>query len=166
MIPAAASTASPPSDAVARRRTAPTAGAPPSSLDRLAETIKNLLLDWDWQGDESEAVLVEELPPMCRETFALRLRERMEETLRQMADAINAAPTGNIVAASAEAVRAVLADFGTAAVELGVRLRIDAAEAALPLAPLPQGEWARKLRLMQTGSPDLSPPSGNGGLQS
>jgi hypothetical protein len=72
------------------------------------------------------------MPPLSREQFLEAMRRRVEETLGRVADAIHAAPPGQVIAASEERVRDPFGELRRAAFEQGVRMRIDAAEAAFP----------------------------------
>ena len=73
-----------------------------------------------------------EMPPLSREQFIEALRRRVEETLGRVADAINAAPPGQVIAGSEERVRDLFGELRREAFEQGVQMRIDAAEAAFP----------------------------------
>jgi hypothetical protein len=69
---------------------------------------------------------------MSRQEFIDRMRQKMEEALGRVADAINQAPPGQIIAGSEEEVRDVFADLRQQAFEMGLQMRLDAAEAAFP----------------------------------
>jgi hypothetical protein len=69
---------------------------------------------------------------MSRQEFIDRMRQKMEEALGLVADAINQAPPGQIIAGSEEEVRDVFADLRQQAFEMGLQMRLDAAEAAFP----------------------------------
>jgi hypothetical protein len=71
-------------------------------------------------------------PKLSREEFMQRMRQKMEEALGQVADAINEAPAGQIISGSEERVRDVFADLRQHAFEAGLQMRLDAAEAAFP----------------------------------
>ena len=71
-------------------------------------------------------------PRMSRQEFIDRMRQKMEETLGRVADAINQAPPGQIIAGSEEPVRDLFADLRRDAYEMAVQMRVDAAEAAFP----------------------------------
>lgn len=73
-----------------------------------------------------------ELPPLSREQFIESMRLRVEETLGRVADAINAAPTGGVIAGSEERVRDLFGELRREAFEQGVQMRVDAAQAAFP----------------------------------
>jgi hypothetical protein len=71
-------------------------------------------------------------PQMSRQEFIDRMRQKVEETLGRVADAINEAPPGQIIAGSEEPVRDLFADLRRDAYEMAVQMRVDAAEAAFP----------------------------------
>ena len=73
---------------------------------------------------------MEPMPKMSREQYLAAMRQKMEAMLGQVADAINDAPDGYIIAASEEKVRDLFADMRQQAFEMGLQMRMDAAEAA------------------------------------
>jgi hypothetical protein len=72
------------------------------------------------------------MPKMSREEYVACMRKRMEEMLGQVADAINNAADGYVIAGSEEKVRDLFAELRQQAFETGLQMRIDAAEAAFP----------------------------------
>lgn len=77
------------------------------------------------------------MPKMSRPEYVALMREKMEALLGQVADAINDAPDGYLIAASEEHVRDLFAEARRQAFELGLQMRIDAAEAAFPPSEAP-----------------------------
>lgn len=71
-------------------------------------------------------------PRMSREAYVAALRHELQELLGQVADVINAAPAGRVIAASEGPVRDLFAQFRQQAYEVGLQMRTDAAEAAFP----------------------------------
>ena len=71
-------------------------------------------------------------PKLSREEFIARMQSFIAQALGQVADAINDAVPGQIIAASEEKVRDLFADLRRQAFQLGLQMRIDAAEAAFP----------------------------------
>jgi hypothetical protein len=71
-------------------------------------------------------------PQMSRQEFIDRMRQKVEEALGHVADAINEAPPGQIIAGSEEQVRDLFAGLRRGAYEMAVQMRVDAAEAAFP----------------------------------
>lgn len=81
---------------------------------------------------------MEPMPKMSRDEFVIAFKQKMEAMLGQVADAINNAPDGYIIAGSEEKVRDLFADLRKEAFETGLQMRIDAAEAAFsPSEELP-----------------------------
>ncbi len=72
------------------------------------------------------------MPKMSRDEYLARMRQQMEEMLGQVADAINQAPDGYIIAGSEEKVRDLFAALRRQAFQTGLQMRLDAAEAAFP----------------------------------
>ncbi len=62
---------------------------------------------------------MEPMPKMSREEYLVVMRQKMEAMLGQVADAINDAPDGYIIADSEEKVRDLFADLRQQAFELG-----------------------------------------------
>ena len=71
-------------------------------------------------------------PKLSREAYIQAMRQQVEEMLGQVADAVNEAPPGQIIAGSEEQVRDLFADLRREAFEQAVQMRVDAAEAAFP----------------------------------
>jgi hypothetical protein len=72
------------------------------------------------------------LPELSRAQFIESMRGQFEGLLGGVADAVNAAPDGQIINASEEVVRDLFARFRQTAYEAALQARIDAAEAAFP----------------------------------
>ena len=77
-------------------------------------------------------------PKLSRDEFIEQMRQKMEEMLGQVADAINEAPPGQIISGSEEQVRDLFADLRQQAFETGLQMRVDAAEAAFPPSEGPE----------------------------
>jgi hypothetical protein len=75
---------------------------------------------------------MESTPQMSRQEFIDRMRQKVEETLGQVADAVNEARPGQVIVGSEEQVRDLFADLRHDAYEMAVQMRVDAAEAAFP----------------------------------
>jgi hypothetical protein len=75
---------------------------------------------------------MEPTPKLSREAYIQAMRQRVEELLAKVADAVNAAAPGQIITGSEEQVRDLFADLRRQAFEQAVQMRIDAAEAAFP----------------------------------
>ena len=77
-------------------------------------------------------------PKLSRDEFLAQMRAKMEAMLGQVADAINDAPPGHIISGSEERVRDLFADLRQQAFEMGLQMRVDAAEAAFPPSEGPE----------------------------
>jgi hypothetical protein len=71
-------------------------------------------------------------PQLSSADLREQLRGRFEALCQQVAAAVNQAPAGQIINASAEKVRDLLADFRLQVFEAAVQARLDAAQAAFP----------------------------------
>jgi hypothetical protein len=71
-------------------------------------------------------------PTLSRDAYIQAMRQRVEEMLGKIADAVNEAAPGRIIAGSEEKVRDLFADLRRQAFEQAVQMRVDAAEAAFP----------------------------------
>ena len=69
---------------------------------------------------------------LSRDEYIRQMRREIEETLGQVADAVNEAPPGHVISASEEKVRDLFAGLRQKAYETAVQMRVDAAEAAFP----------------------------------
>jgi len=69
---------------------------------------------------------------LSRDEYIRQMRLEIEETLGQVADAVNGAPPGRVISASEEKVRDLFAALRLKAYERAVQMRVDAAEAAFP----------------------------------
>ena len=75
---------------------------------------------------------MESTPKLSRDEFIAQMREKIEDALGKVADAVNEAPPGRIIAGSEEPVRDTFADLRRDAYEMAMQMRLDAAEAAFP----------------------------------
>ncbi len=69
-------------------------------------------------------------PTFCRDAYLLAMRQRVDDMLGKIADAVNEALPGKIIKGSEEKVRDLVASLRTRAFEVAVQMRMDAAEAA------------------------------------
>ena len=121
-------------------------------LDRIADSVKDAVMDWELPrlGDERGSLdfRAAALPPVEPAQLVRALQARVESTISSVADAMNANPTGRIGPEAEERVLDLVADLVEEALQVGLQLRIEAAENLLPPAELPQGQWAKKFRFM------------------
>ncbi len=69
---------------------------------------------------------------LSREAYVQAMRQRVEEVLSKVADAVNDAVPGKIINGSEEQVRDLFAKLRQEAFEQALQMRVDAAEAAFP----------------------------------
>ena len=83
------------------------------------------------------------MPPLDRVAYLKAMRQKMEAMLGQVADAVNNAPDGSIIAGSECVVRDLFKDLRHQAFELAIQMRNTAAEAAFsPSAECADGSEA------------------------
>jgi hypothetical protein len=85
---------------------------------------------------------MEPVPMLSREAYLDTMRAEMENLLNQVADAVNAALPGQVIAGSEEQVRDLFATFRRRAYEKAIQMRVDAAEAAFPPSGRPADRQA------------------------
>jgi len=73
---------------------------------------------------------MEQMPKVDRESYVTAMRQKMEAMLAGVADAVNRAPDGHIIAGSEEHVRDLFGELRRQAYETALQMRIDAAQAA------------------------------------
>ena len=73
---------------------------------------------------------MEPMPKLDRAAYVAGMREQLEAMLGRVADAINDAQDGEIIAGSERPVFDLFAEFRRKAFEAGLQMRTDAAEAA------------------------------------
>ena len=71
-------------------------------------------------------------PTFSRDAYLGAMRQRVDEMLGKVADAVNEAVPGKIINGSEEQVGDLFADLRKQAFEMAVQMRLDAAEAAFP----------------------------------
>jgi len=81
---------------------------------------------------------VDPMPKLDREAYTALMRQQVEAMLGHVADAINNAPDGHIIAGSECRVRDLFATLRRTAFEVGLQMRSDAAEAAFPPSEEPR----------------------------
>jgi hypothetical protein len=74
---------------------------------------------------------------LSRDEYIRQMRQEIEKTLGQVADAVNQAPPGQVIAASEEKVRDLFADLRQRAYQTALQMRLNAAEAAFPPSDRP-----------------------------
>ena len=77
-------------------------------------------------------------PQVSAEALIEQLREKFEQLCRGVAEAVNQAPPGQVINASEEKVRDLLAGFRQTTYQTAVQLRLQAQEAASPPSEAPR----------------------------
>jgi hypothetical protein len=67
---------------------------------------------------------------MDKEGYVERMQVEFRRVMEQVADAVNAAPTGNVISGSEMQVRDLMAEFRRKAFETAVQMRIDSTESS------------------------------------
>ncbi len=73
---------------------------------------------------------MDDVPQVKSELLMPAVREQVEDAVRRIMEAVNAAPAGELIAASEEAVRDITGQLRRQLFEAALQKRIDAAEAA------------------------------------
>lgn len=73
---------------------------------------------------------MESLKVMDKSAYVVRMQAECRRILEQVADAINNAPTGNVISGSEMQVRDLMAQLRQKAFEVGVQMRIDSHESS------------------------------------
>jgi hypothetical protein len=99
------------------------------------------------------------LAKLDRDELVRRMRVDYEQTMRQVADAVNAAPDGHLIDGSEEQVRDLLAGFRRRSFEIAAQMRVEATEASPVFSPGASG--IDSSRPGQTLDPQLQRASGS-----
>lgn len=73
---------------------------------------------------------MDRLLTMDKGEYVLRMQAECRRIMEQIADAVNAAPTGNVINCSEMQVRDLMAELRCTAFEVAVQMRIDSTESA------------------------------------
>lgn len=73
---------------------------------------------------------MDRLLTMDKEQFIAEMQAEVRRILGQVADAVNGAPTGNVISGSEMAVREAMAELRQKAFEKAVQMRIDSTESS------------------------------------
>jgi hypothetical protein len=87
---------------------------------------------------------MEGLKTMDKDTYVARMQEECRRIMGQVAQAINDAPTGNVISGSEMQVRDLMAELRKIAFEMGVQMRIDSTESSFSPSAGPRGETVAK----------------------
>jgi len=81
-------------------------------------------------------------PQLSAQDLLDQMRGHFEKLCSDVAGAVNAAPAGQVINASEEEVRDLLADFRLATYQAALQLRLEAAQAAFPPSGAPDDRQA------------------------
>ena len=73
---------------------------------------------------------MDRLLSLDKQQFADRMQQECRRIMDQVADAVNAAPSGNVISGSEMAVRDLMDEFRRKAFEAAVQMRIDSTESS------------------------------------
>jgi|ERR1700728_2491239 hypothetical protein len=73
---------------------------------------------------------MERLLTMDKQEYMSRMQAECRRIMEQVADAVNAAPTGNVISGSEMQVRDLMAELRRKAFEMAVQMRVDSTESA------------------------------------
>jgi hypothetical protein len=75
-------------------------------------------------------IAMDRLLAMDRQEYVSRMQAECRRIMEQVADAVNAAPTGNVISGSEMEVRDLMAELRRTAFEMAVQMRIDSTESS------------------------------------
>jgi hypothetical protein len=73
---------------------------------------------------------MDRLLTMDKQEYVSRMQAECRKIMEQVADAVNAAPTGNVISGSEMQVRDLMAELRRRAFEIAVQMRIDSTESS------------------------------------
>ena len=73
---------------------------------------------------------MDRLLSLDKQEFVARMQAECRRVMEQVADAVNAAPTGNVISGAEMPVRDLMAEFRRKAFETAVQMRIDSTESS------------------------------------
>jgi hypothetical protein len=83
---------------------------------------------------------MDRLLTMDKQEYVSRMQAECRRIMEQVADAVNAAPTGNVISGSEMQVRDLMSEFRRKAFETAVQMRIDSTESNFSPAKRPIGQ--------------------------
>lgn len=119
------------------------------TIGHSSDALKDAVVDAALVEDQQPQLLPAETPPpLSTEAFLFLLHDKVEATLRRVADAINRADSARELVYGEE-IWNLFAELRWEAIQLGWQLRLDAlADSLFASAPRPQSAWAQKYRRM------------------
>jgi hypothetical protein len=92
---------------------------------------------------------MDRLLTMDAEALAVRMQAEFQRVMKQVGDAVNAAPTGNVISGSEMQVSDLMAEFQRRVFETAVQMRIDSTESSFS----PSGRRGRQAAGQQGAVP-------------
>ena len=89
---------------------------------------------------------MDRLLTLDREQFIQQMQSECRRLMEEVADAVNAAPTGNVISGSEMQVRDLMAEFRRKAFETAVQMRIDTTESSFSPAAGCNGQGQEQQR--------------------
>ena len=87
---------------------------------------------------------MDRLLTMDKQDYVSRMQSEFRRIMEQVADAVNAAPTGNVISGSEMKVRDLMAELRCKAFETAVQMRIDSTESTFSPSKGPIGQTQGK----------------------
>jgi hypothetical protein len=81
-----------------------------------------------WMSGFFQETAMDRLLTMDKQEYVSRMQAECRQIMEQVADAVNAAPTGNVINGSEMQVRDLMAELRRKAFEMAVQMRIDSTE--------------------------------------
>jgi len=87
---------------------------------------------------------MDRLLTMDKQEYVSRMQAECRRIMEQIADTVNAAPTGNVINGSEMQVRDLMAELRCRAFEMAVQMRIDSTESSFSPSQGPLGQSQRE----------------------
>jgi len=87
---------------------------------------------------------MDRLLTMDKQEYLSRMQAEFRQTMEQVAEAVNGAPTGNVISGSEMQVRDLMAELRRKAFEIAVQMRIDSTESSFSPSEGCAGQVKRK----------------------
>jgi len=124
-----------------------------ATMDKTADKVKDAIMDWDFDVVIRETPEPEPLPELQPQDFVEAMLPEAQQFLEAMAQQINEAPNAVSISGNEAAVQKLVGALTQRALEIGEKMRVDAAVADLP--PSDSG-WTEKFRRMHAAQGALS----------
>jgi hypothetical protein len=126
-------------------------------MDQVADKVQDAMMGWDLDNQPEDGVAKVPLPPLDPRAFGKAMRPEVVQLLDAVTREINEAPNAVSIAARGPVLSKLLDGWAQRALEVGEKLRVDAAVAELPALNRPHSNWTKKYRRMKAGEGKLAP---------